>query len=126
MLLVNGARGIGTGFSTFIPACNPLVIIDYMRAQIQGTDLPTLEPYYRGSKCPFSKSSAKKYVSNSVYTAVPRKKDCIRVTDLCVGLWTDDFKATLERLIAVPKDQRIVKSYKDDSTDKDVDITVIS
>ena len=31
MLLINGARGIGTGYSTFIPPCNPHKILEGLR-----------------------------------------------------------------------------------------------
>ena len=48
MILVNGAKGIATGFSTFVPNHNPLDIINWLRLRLSGkVDLPTLIPWYR-------------------------------------------------------------------------------
>lgn len=51
MVLVNGAQGIGTGYSTFIPCHNPLDLINWLRIKLKGgpdDDLPNLLPWYRG------------------------------------------------------------------------------
>lgn len=51
LILVNGAHGIGTGYSTFIPNHNPLDIINWLKLKLQGVDdkhLPKLVPWYRG------------------------------------------------------------------------------
>lgn len=40
MVLVNGADGIGTGWSTNIPPYNPLEIIELYRQKINGIDFP--------------------------------------------------------------------------------------
>lgn len=51
MILVNGANGIATGYSTTIPNHDPLEIIKWLRLKLQGTnydDLPFLTPWYRG------------------------------------------------------------------------------
>ncbi len=44
----NGARGIGSGFSTFIPNYNPIDIANWLICRVQGTPLPSLKPWYRG------------------------------------------------------------------------------
>ena len=46
--------------------------------------------------------------------------DKIKITELPIGVWTDDYKAHLEGLI---KD-RIVREIEDNSTEKDVNITI--
>lgn len=48
MALVNGTKGIGTGHSTFIPNHNPLDIVAWIRAKLQGQPLPAVWPWYRG------------------------------------------------------------------------------
>ena len=58
MVLINGADGIGTGFSTSIPKYNPLQLIDYISQKILGT--PTtleIKPWYRGFKVPLSSAT---------------------------------------------------------------------
>ena len=50
-VLVNGAYGIGTGYSTYIPNHDPLEIIKWLRMKLQGVedkDLPDVVPWYRG------------------------------------------------------------------------------
>ena len=39
MQLINGALGIATGYSTFIPNHNPLDCVDWLRAKIMGTEI---------------------------------------------------------------------------------------
>jgi len=46
--LINGALGIGTGHSTFIPNHDPLDICAWIEAKIKGEDLPPVLPWYRG------------------------------------------------------------------------------
>lgn len=48
MALVNGTKGIGTGHSTFMPNHNPMDIVAWIRAKIQGQTLPAVWPWYRG------------------------------------------------------------------------------
>ncbi|KAJ1954422.1 DNA topoisomerase 2, partial [Linderina pennispora] len=48
MVLVNGADGIGTGWSTSIPNYNPTDIIDNIRRLMRGEEPETMVPWYRG------------------------------------------------------------------------------
>jgi len=48
-ILINGAKGIGTGYSSYIPCHNPLDLMAWLRARLLGkVDLPTIKPWYRG------------------------------------------------------------------------------
>lgn len=48
MCLVNGAQGIGTGFSTFVPNHNPVDIINWLKLKLNGSvQLPLILPWYR-------------------------------------------------------------------------------
>ena len=51
MILVNGAQGIGTGYSTFVPCHDPLDVIRWLILKLSGikdADLPFILPWYRG------------------------------------------------------------------------------
>lgn len=48
MVLINGCLGIGTGWSTMIPAFNPLDVIDYVKKMINCEKLPEIRSYYKG------------------------------------------------------------------------------
>ena len=127
MILVNGSKGIGTGFSTDIPAFNPRQIIAYLKAKIQKEDTSSLviDPYYEGFKGTITQISSHKYLLKGVYNIVNAKT--VHITELPVGMWTDDYKEHLEKLIegdGKKKKDMIIKEYIDMSTDKVVDITV--
>jgi DNA topoisomerase-2 len=144
MILVNGSKGIGTGFSTDVIPHNPLQIIAYIRAMltdISVTDRPVIEPYFKGFKGTInniSSSESPKYLIKGTYEIVADRK--VRITELPIGTWTDDYKEFLEKLMDVPaasdkdKDKGkgdktasntpVLKEYSDMSTDSVVDITV--
>lgn len=52
MILVNGAEGIGTGWSTFVPQFNPLDIIENIEAKLSNRtfEFKRMNPWYRGFK----------------------------------------------------------------------------
>ena len=47
MVLVNGADGIGTGWSTTIPNYNPKEIVENMKRMIRGEKPLTMDPWYK-------------------------------------------------------------------------------
>jgi len=125
MILVNGSKGIGTGFSTDIMSYNPLEIIKYIKYVISGKDSSEVElyPYFEGFKGKVEKIEHQKYLIRGVYSVV--NKNTIKITELPVGTWTDDYKLYLEKVIDTPKtNKKIIKDYVDMSTDKNVDITI--
>jgi DNA topoisomerase-2 len=131
MALVNGTKGIGTGFSTDIMCYNPLQIIDYIKNKLMSNnnnDAIDFIPYYEGFKGHISKISDDKFLIKGLYEKIA--VDQIKVTELPVGYWTEDFKELLESLIdpGVDKDGKkitsIVKDYDDMSKDTNVDFTI--
>ncbi|MCH7562148.1 MAG: hypothetical protein IIC67_12470, partial [Thaumarchaeota archaeon] len=50
MILVNGASGIGTGFSTTIPQYNPLDICENILRRLNGKSSVHMIPWYNGFK----------------------------------------------------------------------------
>jgi DNA topoisomerase-2 len=130
MVLVNGSKGIGTGFSTDIMCYSPLQIIDYINNKLSGIENNEIEfiPYYEGFKGSIIKLSSEKFLIKGVYEKIGVDK--IRVTELPVGFWTEDFKELLEELIEPTpgKDGKkitaIVKDYDDMSKDTNVDFTI--
>lgn len=45
--LINGVRGIGTGWSSFIPSHNPVEIVEWLRRRIRNDVLPVIKPYFK-------------------------------------------------------------------------------
>ncbi len=51
LILVNGAQGIGTGWSAFIPPCSIFDIIDFHLCKLDGKkEHPKIRPYVNGFK----------------------------------------------------------------------------
>ncbi len=130
MVLVNGSKGIGTGFSTDIMCYNPVTIIDYLISSLNNeTEKPMLTPYYKNFKGKIIKLTESKWLFKGCYERTKKKE--IRITELPVGTWTDDYKKFIEDLIdgikttKDKKKQSIIKDYNDMSTDIIVDITII-
>jgi DNA topoisomerase-2 len=129
MVIVNGSKGIGTGFSTDIMCYNPLEIISYLKSKLNDESYPfEFIPYYEGFKGKITKISDGKFLIKGIYEKVGTDK--IRVTELPVGYWTEDFKELLEELIEPTpgKDGKkitpIIKDYDDMSKDTNVDFTI--
>lgn len=125
MILVNGSKGIGTGFSTDIMSYNPAEIIDYIMSYIENKELTTFDfyPYFEGFKGKVEKIENQKYLVKGVYEII--NNNTIKISELPIGIWTDDYKHYLEKIIDTPKkNKKIIKDYLDMSTDKTVDITI--
>jgi DNA topoisomerase-2 len=134
MVLVNGSKGIGTGFSTEILCYNPVDIISYLKNKLQNnidnieTDIPDFVPYYEGFNGTIQKIADKKYLVKGKYTKIGPDK--IHITELPVGTWNDDFKEYLESLTDGNTDKTgkkiapIVKDYDDMSKDTNVDFII--
>lgn len=114
MILVNGTKGIGTGFSTDIPCFNPLELIDYIDKKLEN-DSYTYDfiPFYRGFTGTIEKENERRFITKGKYTI---EKNTIIITELPIGLWNEDYILHLEKCISDTK----LKDYKDQSTDTKV------
>jgi DNA topoisomerase-2 len=126
MACINGGKGIGTGFSCDIPSYNPLHIIKYLEYKLDDTisTKPDIDIYYEGFKGTTKKIQNQRYLLKGKYEIIGT--DQIRVTELPVGTWTEDYKAFLETLMddKNKKGKVWVKSYTDMSTDTEVDFNI--
>jgi DNA topoisomerase-2 len=129
MILINGSKGIGTGFSTDIMSYDPLQVIGYLKSKLS-SEVYNLDfvPYYEGFQGTIEKISDFKFLIKGRYEKVAPDK--IRVTELPVGYWTENFKEHLESLIEPGQDKEgkkitpIVKDYDDMSKDTNIDFTI--
>ena len=130
MVLVNGAKGIGTGFSTDIMCYNPIQIIDYLVGKLNHTNMKTLviDPYYQGFKGTIypCDEQCNKYVIKGCYEILGNDK--IRVTELPIGTWTQDYKEFLEQRLTsntgTSNKEELIKDFKDNSTDLNVEFEI--
>jgi DNA topoisomerase-2 len=115
MLLINGARGIGTGYSTYIPQCNPKVIKDMIVDHLKNStplSAKTITPYFEGFKGT--------YTEEGVMGVFKKVKDEYIVTELPPGTWTADYREWLEKELAEGR----IKDFTDTSTDQQINIVI--
>lgn len=148
MVLVNGACGIGTGFSTNIPCYNPRDIVDYIKKILKYiiknikneldkiTDFSSLDscissfepitfiPWYMGFRGEILQTGDTTYVSKGCYSII--NDTTIEITELPIGIWTEDYKDFLDKLLlneepsTKKKDNKLLKDYINYSTDLSV------
>jgi DNA topoisomerase-2 len=122
MLLINGARGIGTGYSTYIPPCDPKVIKKMLVAKLKNDtplNVEKLVPYFEGFKGT--------YTEEGVVGVYKKEKDVgthgvpeFVVTELPPGTWTADYREWLEKELAEGR----IKDFTDTSTDQQINIRI--
>lgn len=121
IVLVNGAEGIGTGYSTNIPCFNPIDIKNNLVRIMAGKSLHKMTPWYKGFKGKIEEVAVGKYSCHGVYSLdTVQQTNTIHITELPIGKWTSDYKEFLEVLI----EKGIIKEYKNDSTESTVDFTI--
>jgi len=98
MILVNGAEGIGTGWSTSVPNYDPREIISNMRLYIKRKKMKPMKPWYRGFAGAIKPSGEKgKYDSMGVWNE--HSKTIMEITELPVRRWTQDYKEFLQTML---------------------------
>lgn len=127
MVLVNGGKGIGTGYSYEGLCYNPNQIMQFIKNKIKGVDTKSnidIEPYYENFKGKVLKLTKSKFMIKGCYDVI--SSDSIRITELPIGTWTTSYKEYLETLMddKGSKKKAIIKSVTDMSTDAIVDLVV--
>ena len=136
MVLVNGMNGIGTGFSTCVPKYSIKDIIRNTIRKIKKKSYLSITPSCNGFKGKIIKLDSKGYLSKGCYELI--SDTSIRITELPIGKWTDDYKNFLDSLlpeISKSKDKSLEKNkkkkvtkcildYVNNSCDKNVNFTI--
>ena len=122
MVLVNGAHGIGSGWSSSIPCYNPLDIIECIEIWLQKDGkvivadedsvisyLPDLVPWYRGFNGPIEKKkdSDSTFITHGI---IDKDKNKSIVSELPIGMSTNKFKEMTEDWL-VDKKVKTVQNY---------------
>ena len=98
MVVVNGGKGIGTGFSYEGLSYNPKTIVKYLKCIIKNEKFnDEFIPYYEGFKGTIRKVEHQKYLIKGVYKVLDYKS--IQITELPIGTWTVNYKNYLESLM---------------------------
>ena len=119
MVLVNGAKGIGTGFSTTIPNYNPKDLVNNLLRLLDEQKLKSMIPYYNNFTGSITKVDKNTFNIEGVYKI---KGDKMIITELPIGEWTTNYKEFLEKLLDIESSKKTKSflGYKDKNTDEKV------
>lgn len=119
MVLVNGADGIGTGWSTNVPNFSPLDVIKNIRKLLNNESMEEMLPYYRNFRGAITQQGSGRYIIEGIYEQIT--DSTLEILELPVGTWTQNYKEYLESLVQ----NGIIKDYKEYHTEKKVNFHVI-
>ncbi|SMN18605.1 similar to Saccharomyces cerevisiae YNL088W TOP2 Topoisomerase II [Maudiozyma saulgeensis] len=109
MVLVNGAEGIGTGWSTNIPSFNPEDIVRNIRYLMDDQELEPLHPWFRGWTGTVEMVERQRYrMYGRIEQVGPNK---LEITELPAKTWTSTIKEYL--LLGISGNERTKSWIKD-------------
>ena len=120
MILINGADGIGTGWSTSIPNYNPVDVIENLKRRMdaspaEGKDaMVPMTPWFKGWTGTTERTREDQFKFNGTITITG--ENTIEITELPVRVWTQDFKDKLEEIIKAEKSPSFIKDYTEYNT----------
>ena len=110
-ILINGSEGMGTGFATKILTYNPNDLKDAVLAILTKQNVKRLIPWFKGFTGKVEALSEKQY---QIFGSFKREgATTIHVTELPVGVYLDQYKEHLNKLI----ESGFIKDYDSHSTD---------
>jgi DNA topoisomerase II len=110
MILVNGAEGIGTGFSCYVPPYDLEVLKHNIRCALDQVAMAPMVPHFKGFKGTVTKSKDHTWVLEGLVT---REGTQMHVTELPPGRWIQDFKEHLDDLL----EKGTIQKYENHSTE---------
>jgi len=116
MILINGAEGIGTGFSTQVLPYNPLDLIDNIKNMMDGKPLKDLKPYFHGFKGTISQED-KTYLMKGNFECIGSD---LLITELPPCTWTSPYKEYLNDL----EEKKEILKFVNNNTDEDVNFRI--
>ena len=109
-VLINGSQGVGTGYASKILGYNPKDIKDAVMAVVAGKKIKQLIPWFNGFKGNIYRNERQTVIEGKFEI---ENTTTIKVTELPIGMYLDDFKDHLYNL----EDKGFVKSFEDLSTE---------
>jgi DNA topoisomerase II len=113
--LINGAEGIGTGWSTSIPCFNPRDITTNLVKMMKGEQYQLMFPWYKGFTGIIEQVSpqSRNFAVRGVYRIIEEGGDEIEITELPIGKWTRDYKNYLEELASKDEIEEIREYHQE-------------
>jgi len=130
LVLINGSRGIGTGYKYEIPNYNPRDVAKNLMRLMKGNKVESMDPWYAGFQGSIEKSE-KGYITRGIWERTGH--DELRITELPIGTWTTSYLEFLGGMIIegrVKKEEektkgnKIIRKISSNCDDENVDITI--
>lgn len=96
-VLINGADGIGTGWSTNVPSYDARDVIDNLRCLLRGHSLRDMTPAYRGFTGSVEPNGKGGFEFSGKISVNSDKT--IEITELPVKVWTQNYKEFLQEML---------------------------
>ncbi|THH30396.1 hypothetical protein EUX98_g3787 [Antrodiella citrinella] len=110
LILINGAEGIGTGWSTNVPSYNPMDIVANIRRLMNAQEQEVMLPWWRGFKGSIKKVSEHKYDVTGIVNKID--DTTVEILELPIHKWTQTYKLELEAMCG-DKGDGPIKDYKE-------------
>jgi DNA topoisomerase-2 len=118
MILMNGAEGIGTGFSCYVPPFDPEAIKHNILCALDQVPMIPMKPFFKGFKGKMTKTKDHTWIMEGVVQA---EGGCRwHVTELPPGKWIQDFKEHLDYLV----EKGTIQKYENHSTETSPDFFI--
>ena len=117
MVLVNGAEGIGTGFSCSVPPYDLEVIKHNITCALDQVAMAPMVPHFKGFKGKVTKTKDHTWVLEGL---VSKEGTQLHVTELPPGKWIQDFKEHLDELL----DKGLIQKFENHSTETTPDFRI--
>ncbi|EOR01319.1 DNA topoisomerase 2 [Wallemia ichthyophaga EXF-994] len=126
MVLVNGADGIGTGWSTTIPNYNPADLVANIRRKLNNQEMQPMIPWYRGFTGNIEQmpNTTDRFKNQGIIEHIDDFK--VRITELPVRVWTVPYKEEKLKLWAQGNEKTapLIKDYEEHDTTTTVEFIV--
>ncbi|KAJ7139482.1 DNA topoisomerase II [Mycena epipterygia] len=123
LVLINGAEGIGTGWSTNIPCFNPEDIVANLRRLMAEEELVPMHPWWRGYRGEIKATAKNKYDVIGIVEKV--NATTVQITELPIHKWTTTYKTELEAMIAGKENEAgTIKDYKEHHDNENVHFVI--
>ncbi|KAG8198803.1 hypothetical protein JTE90_007107 [Oedothorax gibbosus] len=90
MILVNGAEGIGTGWSTKVPNYNPRDLVSNLKRMLNGQEPEPMSPWYKNFRGTISRLDDQHFLVSGEIAILNDNK--VEISELPVKTWTQSFK----------------------------------
>lgn len=123
MILINGTKGIGTGFSTTIYPHNPRDIVANLKRLINGKSLIEMTPWFNGFKGKIEKEKENKYIVKGKYTV---DGNTVNIQDIpIVNGWIEPYEDKMSEKISVNKDDdKKIEHIQNKLGNNNIDMTI--